>query len=118
MRKPPRNIVVQCRLDCRTLAVLAQHYQTTQVPCESRSDLLRVTLEDMVKMLTSQGKAKPVEQTEEAIEILTTLGYFTSKGMVRTRAALASQIALETGKEVTESTAAQVAKRVLKEMEG
>lgn len=90
------TFVIETRCDLRTVAAIARYYsEHTREPTKSRSNILRMTLEDFHSALEKNKLLKPILTQEEAKSILTELGIGIGKSIDRVRKGLANQLAVE-----------------------
>ena len=90
------TVVVETRCDLRTVAAIARYYnEHTREPIRSRSNILRMALEDFHNALEKNKLLIPILTQEEAKGILSELGIGMGKSIDRARKGLANQLAVE-----------------------
>lgn len=91
-----KTTVLETRIDIRIIASLAQYYiKKHNIPISSKSQLIRIALEDYTSFLKERGKLDIVEKTTDAIAILEVLGLGSSSKDSRNRLTLLEQLTKE-----------------------
>lgn len=91
----PKTAVLRVCCDARTLAAIAQFYDSQGENIRSRNHLGAMVFEDFLKLLLSNKVASSVETTDEAARILTRLGLTELVKQSMSRKAFLDQLSVE-----------------------
>jgi len=95
MPKAPKTVVLAARVDARNLATIVTAFTDKKIPIKSRSHLNSLIIETFCESLVKGDIVDRINSTEEALEILASIGIDFEVTLQKNILAIAKQISSE-----------------------